>query len=55
MTNYEGEMISPSDQTKIPMELAFDSDKIFDLTSIHIADYDTAVDSTVIGFLKLNP
>lgn len=55
MTNYEGEITCPNDQTKIPMEPAFDPDEIFELACVHTPDYDTAVDSTAIGSFKAEP
>ena len=52
LINYGGKITSPSDQTKIPMEPAFDPDEIFEMASVHTTDYDTAVDYAVISYFK---
>ena len=48
MTNYEGEITSPSAHTKLQKELTFDPDEIFELASVQTSDFDTAVDSAII-------
>ena len=52
MTNYEGEIASPSAHTKIQKELTFDPDEIFELASVQTLDFDTAVDSAIISSFK---
>ena len=52
MTNYEGEITSPSAHTKIQKELTFDPDEIFELASVQTSDFDTAVDSAIISSFK---
>ena len=52
MTNYAGEITSPSTHTKIQKEMSFDPDKIFELASVQTSDFDTAVDSAIISSFK---
>ena len=55
MTNYEGEISSPNDQIKIPMESAFNPDEIFELDTVQTTDFDNVVDSALISSFKAEP
>ena len=55
MTNYEGEINTPSDQLKIPIESTFDPDEIFELASVKTTDYDTAVYAVISSCYESEP
>ena len=47
MTNYEGEITTPDNHNKIPMESASDPDEIFEMAVVNTSDYDDAVDKAM--------
>ena len=55
MTNHEGDISSNTSQAKLPMQPSHDPNEIFELASVHTAQYECAVDAAISSCYKAEP
>ena len=55
MTNHKGDIITNTTRVKLPMQPSDDPDEIFELASVQISEYKTAVDAAISSCHKAKP